>query len=100
MIGSFDKLMGGVALTLICTLLTLEAQQGQGTTEPPAQSTFDPPRILAILRPNEAPATAGTDVNDYFINRGQEVNIKRGISSTCIESEGCIHPYRAACAYS
>ncbi|MGB0603581.1 MAG: hypothetical protein ACPGRY_01405, partial [Candidatus Latescibacterota bacterium] len=78
MIGSFNKLMGGVALTLLCTLLTLEAQQGQGTTEPPAQSTFDPPRILAILRPNEAPATAGTDVNDYFINRGQEVNIKRG----------------------
>ena len=91
MIGSFDKLMGGVALTLICTLLTLEAQQGQGTTEPPAQSTFDPPRILAILRPNEAPATAGTDVNDYFINRGQEVNIKRG-DKLNVYRERRVHP--------
>ena len=64
MIGSFKKLMRGVALTLLCTLLTLEAQQVEGTTEPSTKSTFDPPRILAILRPNEAPPTAGTDVNE------------------------------------
>ena len=80
-----------IALTLLGILSTLEAQQDQEIALISTKVKFDPPRILEILRPNDAPSTGGIDVNDYFINRGQELNIKRG-DKLNVYRERRVHP--------
>jgi outer membrane protein OmpA-like peptidoglycan-associated protein len=78
---------------ILCTLCAL-GYALPAPAQQPAQTAprkFDPPRILAILRPTNAPATSGTEVNDYFINRGQEVNIKRG-DKLNVYREKQVHP--------
>lgn len=88
---SFKMRIKHIALTLLGILSTLEAQQDREIALISTKIKFDPPRILAILRPNDVPSTDGIDVNDYFINRGQELNIKRG-DKLNVYRERRLHP--------
>lgn len=90
MIKHYNILLGILALALLWNSSALRAQQEPAGVQPP-KNTFDPPRILAILRPNNAPANTDIDANDYFINRGQEVNIKRG-DKLNVYRERRVHP--------
>ena len=70
-------------LPLLAFLLGLYCCQHASAQAPPATTTkkkFDPPRILAVLRPNDTgelrPGDGGQRL--YYIDKGQEVSINRG----------------------
>ena len=91
----FDRYRPFFYAVAFYALWPLAPALAQPAAQPPAQQPavrkFDPPRILAILRPNEGNPGGSIDQNDYFINRGQEVNIKRG-DKLNVYREKQVHP--------
>jgi outer membrane protein OmpA-like peptidoglycan-associated protein len=70
-------------LPLLAFLLGLYCCQHASAQAPPAttgKNKFDPPRILAVLRPNDTGELRPGDGDQrlYYIDKGQEVSINRG----------------------
>ena len=70
-------------LPLLAFLLGLYCCQHASAQAPPATTAkkkFDPPRILAVLRPNDTGELrpGNGDQRLYYIDKGQEVSINRG----------------------
>ena len=70
-------------LPLLAFLLGLYCCQHASAQAPPAttgKNKFDPPRILAVLRPNDTGELRSGDGDQrlYYIDKGQEVSINRG----------------------
>ena len=97
--------MNAMRLSILTILLSVYCGQnawGQATpapaeptetTEPFVKGKFDPPRILAVLRPNDTGAVPGGPGNDrlYYMDKGQEVSIDRG-EMLNVYREKKVHP--------
>ena len=87
-------------LPLLALLLSLygiqsAVAQTQAQTQPaePSKPKFDPPRIIAVLRPNDIGNFAAGEGGErlYYINKGQEASINRG-DVLNVYREKKIHP--------
>ena len=78
--------MNSLRLPILNILLALYCGQNVWGQTPPApaepavKGKFDPPRILAVLRPNDTGVLPGGPGKDrlYYLNKGQEASIDRG----------------------